>query len=69
MSIEGLLYACKDWWLHRFRAERASQLARGKNLKIAELLRFFGWRTEVIAVNYVKLSVKDSVQKMSKGQL
>lgn len=59
----------KDWWPHRFRAERASQLARDKNFRIAELMRFFGWKTEVIAVKYVRLSVKDLVQKMSRGEV
>lgn len=59
----------KDWWPHRFRAERASQLAIEKNFTVPQLMKWFGWSTEHMATHYVRMSVEDLVEKMSKGEM
>lgn len=58
-----------DWWPHRFRAERASQLAIEKNLSVPELMKWFGWSSEEMPTHYVRMSVVDLVEKMSRGEL
>ncbi len=81
-SGEGLLFPYKydwlyrrvteineDWWPHRFRGERASQLAIEKDLTVPELMKFFGWSKEETPTRYVKMSVKELVEKMSRGKV
>lgn len=58
-----------DWWPHRFRAERASQLVREKKFTILDLMKFFMWKKETMATHYARLGVEDLVEKMSRGQL
>ena len=59
----------KDWWPHRFRGERASQLAVEKDFGVIELMKWFGWTSERMATHYAKMSVKDLVEKMSRGEM
>jgi len=61
--------ADKDWWPHRFRGERASQLAVEHDFGVLNLMRWFGWTSEHMAAHYAKMSVKELVEKMSRGQL
>lgn len=59
----------EEWWPHRFRAERASQLAVEKDFGVIELMKWFGWTSEPMATHYAKMSVKDLVEKMSRGEM
>ena len=58
-----------EWWPHHFRAERASQLAVEKDFGVIDLMRWFGWTSQYIATHYARMSVKDLVEKMSRGEL
>ena len=59
----------KEWWPHRFRAERASQLAVEKEFGVIELMKWFGWAKEDMATHYAKMNVTDLVRKMSRGEM
>lgn len=58
-----------EWWPHRLRVERASQLVIDYNYNVMDLLRFFGWKSSEIATHYARLSVEDLLSKMSRGEL
>ena len=45
-----------NWWPHRFRAERASQLASVYGFTDLMLMKWFGWSTDDEAKRYAKLS-------------
>ncbi len=48
----------KTWYPHRFRAERASQLATKTGIKtILLLMKWFGWTSEKMPAHYAKMSI------------
>lgn len=53
-----------QWWPHRFRTERASQLVSEKNFDVALLMKFFNWDKAEEAVGYVRLNPEDMVKRM-----
>jgi integrase len=57
------------WWIHRFRAERATQLVLTNNFGVIELMRWFGWKRPDMPSFYVGLSPQDLVNKIRKGEL
>jgi len=59
----------REWWPHRFRGERASQLAIEKDFTVPQLMKWFGWSREQTPTRYVRMSVKDLVEKMSRGEI
>ena len=48
-----------EWWPHRFRAERATQLVVEYGFNVPKLMRWFNWSDTKTPTNYVKLSVED----------
>lgn len=57
------------WWPHRFRAERASHLASRHNFGVKTLMRWFGWSSIDVALEYIHLNVGDLVRLMAQGEL
>lgn len=55
-----------QWWPHRFRTERASQLVAEYGFDVALLMKFFNWDKAEEAVGYVRLSAEDITEKMVK---
>jgi len=45
-----------NWWPHRFRSERASQLVQEYDYRLMDLKKWFGWSTDDMAQQYAKLS-------------
>lgn len=58
-----------EWYPHRFRGERASQLASEKNFDVLTLMEYFGWKRHEIPSFYVKLSAKQLIQKILVGEV
>ena len=48
-----------DWWPHRFRAERASQLVIEYGFRVTQLMRWFNWSEPKVPTQYVRLDVTD----------
>lgn len=59
-----------EWFPHRLRAERASQLLQDYKFGVFELMSFFGWKTSDMPTWYASLS-PDALIKlmMEKGKL
>jgi integrase len=57
------------WWIHRFRAERATQLVVDQGFGVTELMQWFGWKRPDMPSFYVRLSPEDLVNKIRKGEL
>jgi hypothetical protein len=53
-----------DWWPHRFRTERASQLVTEYGYEIAHLVKFFNWSGPTEALGYVRLSPENLAEAM-----
>lgn len=53
-----------DIFPHWFRAQRASQLFKEWNLSWEELKLWFGWRTDVMAQRYARISVDELASRM-----
>ncbi len=48
-----------DWWPHRFRAERASQLVIEYGFNVPQLMRWFNWSDPKVPTRYVRLDISD----------
>lgn len=57
------------WWIHRFRAERATQLVIDRGFGVIELMKWFGWKRADMPTFYASLSPEDLVNKIRKGEL
>jgi len=50
----------KDWFPHRFRGERASQLASETGINtVILLMKWFGWTSEKMPAHYARMSTKE----------
>ena len=50
----------KDWFPHRFRGERASQLVTETGINtILLLMKWFGWTSEKMPAHYARMSTKE----------
>jgi len=50
----------KDWFPHRFRGERASQLVTETGINtILLLIKWFGWTSEKMPAHYARMSTKE----------
>ena len=50
----------KDWFPHRFRGERASQLATETGINtVILLMKWFGWTSEKMPAHYARMSTKE----------
>ena len=56
-----------NWWPHRLRAERASQLAIEYNYSVPRLMTWFKWESSDMPTHYASMNVSDLVAGMSKG--
>jgi integrase len=56
-----------EWWPHRFRTERASQLVKEYGFEIPQLFQWFGWSSVREAAGYVRLDVVDLMEKWDNG--
>ena len=81
-EYEGLLFPYKygwfykwliktdsDWFPHRFRAERASHLASRYGFGVSRLMKWFGWKSMEVALEYVALDTSDLVRQMARGEM
>ena len=59
----------EKWWCHRFRAERASQLAVERNFDVPRLMKWFGWVRPDTPTRYVRMNVQDLTEAMLKGRM
>jgi len=57
------------WFPHKFRAERASQLAVEKRLDVPQLMKWFGWVRPDTPMHYVRMSVEDLKAAMLRGKM
>lgn len=53
-----------EWWPHRFRTERASQLVTEYGYGVVELVKFFNWNSTAVALGYARLDTTDLALKM-----
>jgi integrase len=58
-----------EWWPHRFRAERATQLVLEKNFDVLDLMKFFGWKRTDTPISYVSLSPTELIKKIASGEI
>lgn len=54
----------REWWPHRFRTERASQLVNEYGYGVVELVKFFNWENAEVALGYVRLDALDLARTM-----
>lgn len=54
----------KNWWPHRFRTERASQLVNEYGYSVPQLVKFFNWEGANVALGYVRLDSMDLARSM-----
>jgi integrase len=57
------------WWIHRLRAERATQLVIDQGFSVIELMRWFGWKRPDMPTFYANLSPEDLVAKIRMGEI
>lgn len=55
-----------EWWLHRFRSERASQLVSEYGYDTIPLVKFFNWSNPSEAMTYARLDSRDLALLMRK---
>lgn len=48
-----------NWWPHRFRAERASQLVIEYGFNVPKLMKWFSWSDPKVPTRYVRLDISD----------
>jgi len=58
-----------EWWPHRFRGERATQLIMEAGFSVFDLMKWFGWARTDTPTGYVKLTAKELVEKIVKGSI
>jgi len=58
-----------EWFPHRVRAERASQLVVDQGFGVIDLMGFFNWKNSEMPTFYAKLSPEDLIRKMLVGKL
>lgn len=58
-----------EWFPHRIRAERASQLVVDNGFGVIDLMGFFNWKNSEMPTFYAKLSPEDLIRKMLEGKI
>jgi len=58
----------QDWWPHKFRGERASQLVADYNFDTLKLMQFFEMQTPSTPTHYAKMSTKELQNAMMYGE-
>jgi len=63
---EKIVEVDPNWWPHRFRSERASQLVKDYKWNVPQLLQWFGWSSVKEASSYVRLNIDDLMESFTK---